>query len=221
MSHNSFLTEDLLLTIIINNQLSLSDIKSLCTSNKTIFNICKNNIKFIFKKLVEFYDLRIHNDVKSDYELLKDYFEILKSGLNSGLKLIDNKYYNFIKQFIFDYILPLENYNYRGLNRSLIKNYIHNLIVFYNTKDLSLYNYDNKMVDILNVLHRIMDDSDPRSSDVRRYFNNLVDDMSILRTNYRNEKKMMGKKIDEYIIQKTLMFKKNTNEYKNKFSLKI
>jgi hypothetical protein len=77
------------------------------------------------------------------------------------------------------------------------------------------------MVDILNVLHRIMDDSDPRSSDVRRYFNNLVDDMSILRTNYRNEKKMMGKKIDEYIIQKTLMFKKNTNEYKNKFSLKI
>jgi hypothetical protein len=77
------------------------------------------------------------------------------------------------------------------------------------------------MVDILNVLHRIMDDSDPRSSDVRQYFNNLVDDMSILRTNYRNEKKMMGKKIDEYIIQKTLMFKKNTNEYKNKFSLKI
>ena len=71
---------ELFLEIVINNHLTLSDLKKLCKTNKHYFNICKYDIKYIFKTMVEHYNLRNSLDFiflkkyYSDYELLKIYF---------------------------------------------------------------------------------------------------------------------------------------------------
>ena len=69
---------DTLLNVILHLD-TLSDIKATCQANKTYFNVCKNNIDYIFKSLVDKYDLRnnfrflLINPKASDYTILKIY----------------------------------------------------------------------------------------------------------------------------------------------------
>lgn len=52
------MNSDVLLEILTEQSLNLTDIRKICTANKEFLSICKGNMRYIFKKLISIHGIR-------------------------------------------------------------------------------------------------------------------------------------------------------------------